>query len=220
MPTGNNKRDALSCARQGALTVCKKLMALQIPATSGSDRERCGPSKAAGRLRDMMESLVTRARQAPSLAATWGVAATLVFYASKAAELTENEQQLQFLLYLLTDNGAPPSYDQLCRIDATAAGYAFYIAAFQRAHSCITDGGSYSGGAVGGGTGDIVKILDGLVKDYMMGMHVGKYQAIALIENLARFATLYIEPLTAEIPRNVNSYNEIKNIINNICSLS
>ena len=181
--------DPLYCARRGALKACQLLKSI---AGRGLFRD-------AGMAADAADSLYTRARQAPGLAATWGMGAFLVFYASKAVDLAENCPGLLDFLARSGD-GEEGQSQELCREqqrkrypESTALGYAVYLVSLLEAHRCLYGEPQQAG--------EFVKDVDGLVRLYLGGSGGGgpAGSSLALVENLSRFMLLYVEPLAAKL---------------------
>ena len=196
MPTGSSERDPLGCARQGALVVCRKLREVFSNTASNSTAMETlrRTLENTYTFSDVLESITARARQAPSLVATWGAAATLVFYASKAVDIEDT----RVLEYILLDVAGPPptqgrDRERSLRGASTALGYTFYMKAFLEAHSCL------QGAAPGQAGGSVEAVLDSLIRSYMGSGARSQSQAINLVENLARFTMLYLEPLLSDV---------------------
>ena len=193
-------RDPLYCARRGALKACQLLKAM---AEKGLFRGALGAA-------DVADSLYSRARQAPGLAATWGMGAFLVFYASKAVDLAED---CPGLLDYLVGGGS----QGLCRRNkypnSTALGYAVYLAALLGAHRCLYGEPQE--------TGEFVRDVDGLIRLYLGGSGGGgpAGSSLALVENLSRFLLLYVEPLAAKLRENnaENNGRSLEDVISEEC---
>ena len=206
MPTGNNNHDPLGCARQGALALCKKLREVFGGAASSVAVETLRRTlENPYTFSDVLESITTRARQAPSLVATWGAAATLVFYASKAVDI-EDTKVLNYILLDVADSSSTQGSDREKKLRgaSTALGYTFYMKAFLEAHSCLQ-------GAAPDQTGSSVEaVLDSLIKSYMGSGARSQSQAVNLVENLARFTTLYLEPLLCDIAEFIREIHNLE----------
>lgn len=214
---GRQEITPLTCARRGALQLCSKLKKLvEALDTGGGGQQSRGP-KLLRTVRDTLESLTTRARQAPSLAATWGAAAALVFYASKAVDL-----EAGLLNRVILDQGTGVLSSNL---DATALGYALYLSAFIKAHNCIENRSQDTNNNT-----RATRLLDAVIEEYMGAASRSYSVAVNLMENLARLITLYIEPLLSELnelARQARSQetseeeaaNQLTDLVKEYCSL-
>lgn len=195
-------KDPLSVAHRAARYSCGLLyrFARGLLRYSGDRAEQYYRS-ALRDLKDTLDSLYTRAKQGPQLLATWGPAAFLVFIASKAADLAEEEQQLE-----LFDNVILSSVRQEClhdplpiavsgsrpSVNPTALGYAVYLSTVMRI--------SYLLGWKPFTDCDSVRLVDDLVNAYLEG-EIPASQLLYSVENTARLLQLYLLPMTSRMDK-------------------
>ncbi len=173
----------LAEARGAARAACRAAAAV---AAALLDRAERGGSAARNwrAVLESLESLGARARQAPSLLATWGPGVFLVYYFSKAAEALAESSWLRSVVVDAARGGCPSPSDTGEGFDSTGAGYLYYAAALLYLHrdqlAC-----------------DPVQSMDAVVSLYL-SPGTGFSRLLYQVENLSRMITLYLEPTIAE----------------------
>ncbi|GEM_PF-5375733 len=179
----------LAEAVEAAKKACAVIATL---AEAALERGDCG--KGYSQVNNVWESLRSRAREAPSLLATWGPAGLIIFYASKAADLDHKILNELMRYAACSDCCLRGLKDRLRgdnkKIDATATGYATYLASVV---SYLTKRHGLEAHARRGA----VKLLDALIEKTMKG-EVRAAELLYGVETVSRLIQIYGEPVASE----------------------
>lgn len=200
--------ERLEAAVEAAKAACSALAAIaearqRIEQSGKQQSLEDAAWRAWGLARNAAESLLARARQAPGLLATWGPGAFLVFYASKAADLAEeNSQLLNLVIKCVTKSNCvvrcieqenPDTFKG--QVDTTSLGYVLYLAALTR--YLKKAGPAELQERIGAGCCNAVDVFDTLITTSMKGK-LRQTELLYAVETLSRLTTIYLEPVLGE----------------------
>ncbi len=136
--------------------------------------------------KNVLDSLLARARSAPQLLSTWGAAPFLIFYASKAVDA--GPALLKELAKVVEENGLV-GFHYPDKFNETAAGYAIYLTSLLYYHKKLRR----PAGLLCERRCNFVKLLDALIDHYLRTPSAHRLQFV--VENLSRFITIYAAPV-------------------------
>ncbi len=231
MPLGADNRlsDKLSKLQQAVDDMCKTVANL-IGNGEGIDVQK---------LVKALDSLYTRARQAPQLAASWGFRPFLAFDAAKAAETAEESPDcfktvirgMQLSGSDGNTSSSKASKDSIScnsssnkNLDPTSLGYLLYVATLLR-YLC---GDNRSGNPQ---EKEVFKVFKDYISSIIKGekdkCSVGEAEARFAVETLARLITINVAPVlgeASEIEKKIRDKkeraNKLKELIKSLCSVS